>query len=114
MKTADRRNRRNKERCLARLYDFYNRKYFGGKLPRLTMRWDEGAVDSELASTIFMDDCPVMINFMAKGMDTEKRIRRVLLHEMVHVSLPPGVRHGKRWKVGMRRLAARGALDEIW
>lgn len=110
---------------LRRLYQFYNRRYFGGRCPRgitivgftgrqfsrgelgqfttgrVTLRSRKGkrvALDGPLI--LLRVDEPIMV------------VKHTLLHEMVHST---GIyNHGPRFNRAMLRLAKMGAFNNIW
>jgi SprT-like family len=79
-----------------RLFDHYNRRFFGGRLPRYTVvisdRFTGGRCD-RLHRTIFLNPRS------ASG--------KLLLHEMAHAATND--RHGKNWQSEMQRLISLGA-----
>lgn len=98
------------QRRLRRWFRQYNRRYFGGYLPR----------DAKLSWTP-IEQCwgqsygepPTIEISPACGVDS-RLARMTLLHEMVHLSLYPYRAHGPKFEAEMRRLAQAGAMKGLW
>lgn len=96
-------------------YQYYNRKYFGGKLP-------EGKVRFKKANNWILDYSDLGATNLQTGeiyiADSLRRWEGIaygtLLHEMVHLSLPVRVYHGRKFQQEMLRPAKAGAFKEIW
>jgi hypothetical protein len=100
---------------LERLYRYYNRKYFGGKLPVVKVKFTDlidkyGAV----GNTHYEARVPEMILIDKTLRRWNITARLTLLHEMVHVKLPYKIVHGKMFEKEMRRLARLGAFTGLW
>lgn len=103
-------------------YREYNAKWFKGKLEEpATIAWDD--TKGYIAHTRFYDNEVdgvkfevYLSKFYLGECDTCARI--YLLHEMVHVALGHHHKcaesHCKHFQDGMRKLANRGALKELW
>jgi hypothetical protein len=94
------------------LFDEYNAKYFGGRLPRYRVRFVDFSIVNRLGweGECFPDRRLIQIRKqLPKGTNTG----RVLLHEMCHIG---SFGHGRRFRDRLRRLADQGvawAADEI-
>lgn len=98
---------------LKRWYRRYNRLYFGGKLPRLTVRFEKMHLDFLGLSTSIGGKW-VLIELSKEIKKWPRLARQILLHEMVHVSLPQTVMHGPRFEKQMLRLAKASAFKGLW
>jgi len=87
---------------LQRLFERYNAKYFGGRLPAYQVLQSDlyGKGDHGLCRKKQRE---IHLGTDLKGM----KLRRVLLHEMAHAAANGG--HGKAWQNEMLRLAEIGA-----
>jgi SprT-like family len=104
---------------LRRMYNHFNRKRFGGRLPSdtaLLFRYCQG----NLGETEFIcRGVPAVINIAPivrrVGWDV---VAMTMLHEMVHLDIliNHGARdgHGKRFQARMRELANAGAFERYW
>lgn len=117
---------------LERAYASYNRKYFGGQLPKIPVRWSvqiqpNSRDKSRRAYGWFTpgEDCGTaegVILLTTEDKPFPERWRITLLHEMAHVKLrdhpeelqSTSDKHSGVWKKEMRRLAAVGAMDDLW
>jgi hypothetical protein len=97
------------DKKLRRAYLFYNRKYFNNDLPP-----DAEIVWEQLPTTLLGYQQGEKIAINAKLKSAYVLYRMTLLHEMCHLHLPDGVKHGKRFQDEMRRLANEGAFDGLW
>jgi hypothetical protein len=102
------------------LYDVYNKKYFGGKLPKTPVVWcskrakDKDGNESRGVCQ-YVPELMIFLNPVFQGWETTWS--GILIHEMVHVEQRYQVRakdHGYNFKRRMRELAAQGAFDELW
>jgi hypothetical protein len=93
-------------------YTKYNKLYFGGQLPKIYVRFAKMPKDTFGFSTYIGDWVGIELNRTYKHW--LKFSRCVLLHEMVHISLPKKIMHGPRFEKGMQRLAKLGAFMGIW
>jgi predicted metal-dependent hydrolase len=91
----------------------YNRKYFGGKLPEVSIRFEK-MNRLYLGWSIRMGSEWTGIEIAKTMQGWPKLVRCILLHEMVHVSLPTKLLHGPRFEKEMLRLAKAGAFRGIW
>lgn len=96
------------------LYDEYNTRYFGGKLPKVPVRW--GRVQESSAAEFWPDSMEIVIHPMIRRCGLDKYARILLLHEMVHVKLRNKriADHGRLFHTEMKRLARIGALVKLW
>jgi hypothetical protein len=100
----------------------YNRLYFGGRLPRLRVRWTKNLERLQFGEfqggTIKAGRQRAFTGVISLA-DWMKPYWQVwqmtLLHEMVHAKLhgTPG-EHTPAWQREMRRLARAGAFDKLW
>lgn len=95
-------------------YKRYNKKYFGGKLPDINIRFGETHRKFVIAETIFLGGHPSSIVIYRKFKRWDKIVLQSLLHEMVHVSLPVKIVHGPKFEAEMQRLAKLGAFKNVW
>jgi hypothetical protein len=107
---------------LKRLYNQYNKKYFGNQLPKIKVHYASPAqfVKRKLgkttcAATLYDENHkPVAIVIKKFKRKAYGYIKSDLLHEMVHVALPFRVDHGPRFQAEMLRLAMAGAFEKVW
>ena len=96
-------------RALQHAYKELNKVFFNGKLPNdVDVRY--GHVGRDLGWTI--GNHWIIIKSQLKTWPSIAL--QVLMHEMVHVSLPKSSGHGKQFQKGMLRLAKLGAFRFIW
>jgi hypothetical protein len=98
---------------LMRLYENYNRQYFAGRLPPITIRVSEEN-DSDLQAEY--EQASGMIYFYLSDRTADCILRTTLLHEMVHIAVPEDG-HGARFRAELQRLAEAGDEDaeyEVW
>jgi hypothetical protein len=93
------------------LFDEYNAKYFGGRLPRYRVRFVEFSLDR----LGWEGECLPKRRLIRIREQLPKgtNLERVLLHEMCHIG---NLGHGPRFRDQLRRLSNRGvawAADEI-
>lgn len=101
------------KRGLKRAYDYYNRRYFGNKLPRSIELVFTEHVRGAIGVTMLSYEPPIiMIAQSIRHLTTT--VELTLLHEMVHVLLGPRVNHGPKFQNEMLRLAKAGAMKELW
>src|ERR1700719_1861976 len=93
---------------LAQLYRYYNRKYFKNKLPKISVQYGKLPCKSGGATDFWAED-PVAITINKRYKGYGRITRTILLHEMVHVSLPFDAGHGPRHQNGIMRLVRLGA-----
>lgn len=102
---------------LRREYNRYNRKYFRGRLPKLMVHFTKMpkyylGLSTYVGRPSGGSWAEIEISKVLKCWP--KLTRCVLLHEMVHVSLPQQVIHGSKFEKGMRKLAKAGAFTGLW
>jgi hypothetical protein len=89
-------------------YREYNRKYFGNKLPKAHVKFS--GIEGLGVTHVEWKEI-----FISKQLKRWRAIALMtLLHEMVHLSLPPRFNHGPRFNKEMLRLAKAGAFRGIW
>jgi hypothetical protein len=99
---------------LTRLYEHYNRLYFRGRLPMVTIHLSEEEEDADFVEARY-DRVSGSIYFYASHRTPDIQTT-LLLHEMVHVAVPEEG-HGARFRAGLQRLAEAGNKDaefEVW
>jgi predicted SprT family Zn-dependent metalloprotease len=106
------------------LYDFWNRRYFQGRLPDIPVKWDNkgytnGRMKSKMGSSWFDGETkrPVKITLNPKYRDARALWQQTLLHEMVHIQqwrVPTKQAHGRKFHKRMKQLAAAGAFNAFW
>ena len=89
------------ERC-QRLFDKYNVRFFGGRLPKYRVLRSDRFIAGE-HGLCRKKQREIHLGTALKG----ARLREVLLHEMAHAAV--GGSHGKKWLAEMLRLAKMGA-----
>jgi hypothetical protein len=88
----------------------FNRRYFGNKVKLSGLRY---ARTKFAGQTTFFDICPPIIE-IERGLRGHHRMSCiVLLHEMIHASLPYSIDHGPRFKREVKRLFKLGAYDDL-
>lgn len=99
---------------LERAFRHYNRKYFDNQLPvppDVKLCFEDMGKDPVLGYTDYDEE---KIALDAKTRRYDRLWRGTLLHEMVHLLLPPGAGHGKKFQAEMLRLAQAGAFKDLW
>ena len=105
--------RKKKKTSLFQMFMYYNRKYFEGKL-RLQDLGLKRMTLLDAGYTQFHEGGVPPAIYINKALTKWGRcVRIVLLHEMVHVSLPWHVEHGQRFKRRIRQLVKQGAYDDL-
>lgn len=116
---------------LKKEYDYYNKLYFGNKLPQdMVVEWSSNIVDGTSGGCHPHGVLPCAQPYCQRGCKSsfirispilsmmECQSLCTLLHEMVHIKSLVGSRHlayhGKIWQTEMRRLVRAGAFDDIW
>jgi hypothetical protein len=95
---------------LRRAYLAYNRRYFGGRLPKdLDLTWEQLP-----ANLLGYQEGDYKIAINAKLHRADVLWRSTLIHEMTHLELGHRVQHGPKFQKRMRELAAAGAFDGLW
>lgn len=101
--------------ALARLYSHYNRRYFGGHLPKKLLVRYKHLSSVYYAIMGYDEKRPKFIYINTKLRKWPEIVRMNLLHEMAHIAtIDEEERHGPRWHREMKRLAREGAFDELW
>lgn len=114
-------------RYLKRLYNEYNRKYFGGRLPETAIvQWKGRRAMQEGKFTLWgsadwvdtgEETVPVIeLNRIMKVNGWQSVMKQVLLHEMVHLSAGRRVNHGPKFDAEMIRIARppHNAFHGLW
>lgn len=119
------------DRWLHKKYAEYNRRFFGGRLPKtVRLTWVQhfsgGNKNAYARTWSYRTKCGGKNKKEPLHIVVSRRTERVgsafllmvLLHEMSHVSTWESCTsrnaHGKPWIKEMRRLAAKGAFDKLW
>jgi hypothetical protein len=104
---------------LKRLYRQYNKKYFGGCLPKIWLifgqarEWRASKLGkTTCAATFFEDGVPIGIAIRYYKNKSTNYFKTDLLHELIHVA-NPRASHGPAFKKELRRLMAAGAFDNL-
>jgi hypothetical protein len=95
-----------------RLYESYNRQYFAGRLPPVTIQVFEENDTDFLQAEYDQGSGTIYLYLSNRAAD----LRTTLLHEMVHVSVPEDG-HGAHFRAELQRLAKAGDEDaeyEVW
>ena len=100
-------------------YDAYNFLYFKASLPHVTVLLSYAPDSPNMGET---DPCGprcFVITIFKQLNPAPKQESMTLLHEMVHVYLDTkGIQelkmHGPKFQAEMRKLADRGAFDQLW
>lgn len=99
-------------RELKRVFDYYNARYFDGKLPSDT---DVMFAPTENCIGIAeVDHGGFIVTIDPKYAIEGRTWRLTLLHEMVHLKLYPARTHGNTFQQQMFRLAILGAFRQLW
>ena len=101
----------NSHISLRRLYNFYNRKYFDGELPKdIEIIWHP-CDDNNGRSDNLKGKIPrIWIDPSIQAQP--KFVRIVMLHECLHIK-NPRMNHGKVFKQEIKRLFEAGAYDGL-
>ncbi len=99
---------------LQRLFNKFNKLFFGGKLPKVTVRWQANLIDKEGAIGI----CYPNKIFLSPILRIDSRfVRLILLHEMAHLKFYSlnrfRVGHGPTWHKEMIRILKRAATLKV-
>lgn len=98
-----------------RLYDDYNRLYFGSKLPPVPVKWSRKHTESCRGKCVYQPQMVIYLNPSLKKW--ERTWAMTLLHEMVHVEQRHDVRakdHGRKFQNRMKQLVRQGAFQDLW
>jgi len=96
---------------LRRWYCTFNREFFFGQLPKeMDVFYAPDDEAHGLARRYATGDCSIQVDTALAG---TRYARLILLHEMNH-HYTGDWGHGKRFQVGMLRLAIAGAFRKIW
>jgi hypothetical protein len=103
---------------LAKEYNAINAEFFGGRLPAVPVRWDDGlkAIGPLVAAHFRLEGLTdgklILVN--PEVAEDPEGVRRTLCHEMVHVAtFDQGAGHGPVFQQMLRDLAQRGAFAGI-
>ena len=113
---------------LAKLYNHYNREFFGGSLPSGVKLYFAPKLDkvdtrdgkhrSTCAITYFYKEAPPKIVIRKTATSNMRHLASDLLHEMCHISKPNADcevrRRDSTFQKEMKRLAEAGAFNQIW
>lgn len=106
-------------------YAKYNRKFFGGSLPKMEVRWGRLPRNLWAQAEWYLSTGEAAKITLSRRVAICNNLRDItLLHEMAHIALrntpshqegcTDETTHGSEFKAEMRRLAAEGAFDELW
>lgn len=94
-------------------YRDFNKKFFSNKLPK-DMIVEFGESKNWLGCTTYKKTRPLYIQINRRIRFSLSMCMMTLLHEMVHVNLPPRVNHGKEFQMRMLKLARQSAMKRWW
>jgi predicted metal-dependent hydrolase len=97
---------------LKSLYKRYNKKYWKGRLPDISVRFAD--TEGAWGHTHFEGSEPVYIEINRAVRTWTRTVKFTLLHECCHVACPVQVEHGPRFDHEMLRLARAGAFHNLW
>lgn len=98
-----------------RVYDDYNRLYFGGKLPPVPVKWSRKHTQDCRGLCVYQPKLAIYLNPRFKKW--ERIWAMTLIHEMVHVEQRHDVRakdHGRKFQNRMKALVRQGAFQDLW
>lgn len=98
-----------------KMYDEYNRLYFGGKLPKIPVLWSRKHTKDCRGICVYIPELAIYLNPSLKGW--ERTWCMTLLHEQVHVEQRHDVRakdHGRKFQNRMKALVRQGAFQDLW
>ena len=105
---------------LKRMYDTYNRKWFGNRLPRKAIvRWSNKLKRHGAIGWCAPTECPdsPLIEISTEIKRLNSVVRTVMLHEMVHVYFinrkNSGSAHGKQFQNKIKSLVVAGAYNDL-
>ena len=113
---------------LAKLYNHYNREFFGGALPSGVKLYfapkldkvdtKDGKHRSTCAITYFYKEAPPKIVIRKTATSNMRHLASDLLHEMVHISKPnancEAQSPNSTFQKEMKRIAKAGAFQNVW
>jgi hypothetical protein len=113
---------------LAKLYNHYNREFFGGRLPKGVKLYyapkldkvntKDGKHRSTCAVTYFFVDKPPIIVIRKTPASNMRHRASDLLHEMCHIARPKAdceiQNQSSAFQQEMKRLAKAGAFQNVW
>lgn len=105
--------KRRKEIPLLSLLKRWDRKYFDGKLPTFEVVFAKPSQKNAHAETTWYPDGRIEIRLQPYLAAQGRLMAIVLLHEVIHVSLPKNAKHGLKFAAARRRLIRRGAYDSL-
>ncbi len=99
---------------LQKLFNNFNRLFFGGKLPKVPVRWKVNLIATEGALGICYQDKI----FLSPKLKIDARfVCLILLHEMAHLKFfslnRPRAGHGRAWHKEMIRILKRAATLKV-
>lgn len=98
-----------------KVYDEYNRLYFGGKLPSVPVKWSRKHTKDCRGCCEYDPKLAIYLNPRFRGW--ERSWCFTLIHEMVHVEQRHDVRakdHGHKFQKRMKQLVNQGAFADLW
>ena len=75
---------------LQRLFRYYNRRYWRGRLPEYQIRFEPLPEDTDRKILAWCDAPNQTLRFDPEKIKTDRQWRITLLHEMCHVAVGPG------------------------
>lgn len=95
------------------VYQKYNRLYFEGKLPRRIYLHYGNVPFTHHAETTWWSDGTIEIEISRRFNRCGRLTCIMLLHEMVHASLPSNAYHGPRFSRRLAKLIKQGAYNDL-
>lgn len=102
------------------LYSLYNKRYFGGSLPRIDIEVAPGKLGCNAWGETEWDEEGKVVavrigeaNWTSGSCANHSFLKATMLHEQCHVKLGSKIQHDSpEWKAEVRRLSRLGALIE--
>jgi hypothetical protein len=100
---------------LQKTYDFINKKYYKGKLPKITLRYAKTLPikGPAIGCTTYLNSVPEEIIILDCLKDLGVFCIQTVLHEIAHVYCGKRAGHGKRFKEELLRLHKAGAYEGL-
>ena len=98
---------------LKSIFKKYNKVFFGGKLKISAIHFAKLSKKTAHAETAWFDNCPPILEIGQHLKSSGRFVRIVLLHEMLHVSLPKDISHGLAFVNARKKLIRLGAYNDL-
>jgi predicted metal-dependent hydrolase len=102
-----------KTKTLTQMFNFYNRKYFGGELKIFNIRFKRLPASTYGQVQFYKGGYLPEIEINRSLLKIPTYVSIIVLHEMAHVSLPKSAKHGHRFLAVIKRLVVEGAYDDL-